>query len=341
MGAFMNKFVTTLTLLAISFVFTVAAQAGNRKIAQTGMKFLSVSTDARMSAMSNAVTSLDGSSSTALFYNPASMANAAWQSSFSFGKTKWIADIDYVFGSMAYRPGKGQYGVFGLTFVAVDYGDFLGTIRAENEQGFLDVGTFSPSAYAIGLGYAKALSSKFSVGGHARYVKQDLVGGAVDFLNSQNLAANNYEQDVFAFDFGILYKTGFKSLNFGMNVHNFSKEIQYIQESFQLPLTFEMGLSMDVMDFVDVDKNLHTLLFSLDAVHPRDFPEQIDIGMEYIFMKRFALRAGYTMPADEQGLSFGMGIKQTVAGIGFDLDYAYTSFGVFNDIHRFTMKFSL
>lgn len=337
----MNKFVTTCTLLAILLVFAVTAQAGNRKIAQTGMKFLSVSTDARMSAMSNAVTSLDGSSSAALFYNPASMANAAWQSSFSLGKTKWIADINYVYGSFAYRPGQGQYGVFGLSFVAVDYGDFLGTIRAENEQGFLDVGTFSPSAYAIGLGYAKALSSKFSVGGHARYVKQDLVGGAADFLNSQTVVAYNYEQHVFAFDFGILYKTGFKSLTFGMNVHNFSREIQYIQESFQLPLVFEMGLSINMMDFVDVDQNQHSLLISLDAVHPRDFSEQIDFGLEYVFMKTFALRAGYTTPTDEQGLSFGLGIKQTIAGIGFDLDYAYTSFGVFEDIHRFTMKFSL
>ena len=33
--------------------------------------------------------------------------------------------------------------------------------------------------------------------------------------------------DVMAFDFGILYKTGFKSLNFGMVVRNFSREVEY------------------------------------------------------------------------------------------------------------------
>ncbi len=337
----MNKFVTIIMLQAILFILAGTAQAENKKIAQTGMKFLSVSTDARMSGMSNAVTSLDGSSSMALFFNPASMANAGWKSSYALGKTKWIADINYVYGSMAYRPAQGQYGVFGITYVAVDYGDFLGTIRAGNDQGFLDVGTFSPSAYAIGLGYAKALSSKFSVGGHVRYVNQDLVGGAVSFLSDQSVKANNYEENVFAFDFGILYKTGFKSLNFGMNVHNFSREIQYIQESFQLPLIFEMGISMNMLDLLDVDQTRHSLVFSLDAVHPRDYSEQIDVGLEYVFMKTFALRTGFTTPTDEQGLSFGLGLKQNIAGFGFDLDYAYTSFGVFEDIHRFTVKFSL
>ena len=44
-----------------------------QKLAQTGMKFLNVSLDARASAFGDAYTSLETKSS-AVFYNPASMA---------------------------------------------------------------------------------------------------------------------------------------------------------------------------------------------------------------------------------------------------------------------------
>ena len=337
----MNKFLSICTSICVAIALLVSFGFGaNRKIAQTGMKFLVVSSDARLSAMSSAATSLDENGSEALFYNPSSMANAAWNMNLVVGQTQWIAGIDYTYGALAYRPDQGQYGVFGLTFMSADYGDLMGTIRAENEQGYLDVGTFSPSSYAIGIGYAKALSSKFSVGGHAKYVNQDLVGGFADFSSDESGEAENFEENVWAFDFGILYKTGYKSLNFGMSIRNFSQEIEYIQESLQLPLTFEMGLSMNVLDFADISPAQHSLLVSIDAAHPRDFEEQLDFGFEYMFNKMFALRMGYTTPTDEQGLSFGLGFNQSISNYNLKLDYSYTDFGVFENINRFTLKFS-
>lgn len=341
MGVFMNKFVKIFMLLIVLLVFATQGFSENTKRAQTGMKFLSVATDARMCALSNAVTSLINNSSTALFFNPSAMANPDWQTDFSFGQTQWFADINYVYGSVAYRPALGQYGVFGITLVSVDYGDFLGTIRSDNEQGFLETGIFNPTAYSVGFGYAKALSSKFSVGGHIRYVFQDLGGGVTEFDGDESVKAKDFQEDVVAFDFGLLYKTGFKSLNFGMNVHNFSQEVEYIQESFQLPLTFEMGVSMDVLDLTKINKNLHSLFISIDAVHPRDYYEQLDFGLEYIFLKTFALRIGYTTPTDEQGVSLGIGLKPKISNYQINMDYAYTDFGLLKDIHRFTFKFSL
>ena len=55
----------------------------------------------------------------------------------------------------------------------------------------------------------------------------------------------------------MIYKTGFKSLNLGMSIRNFSEEIKYIEEGFQLPLTFRIGASIDALDFMDVDKSTH------------------------------------------------------------------------------------
>ncbi|WP_457566408.1 PorV/PorQ family protein [Caldithrix abyssi] len=323
----------------LTILFENPIYAGNRKLAQSGFKFLSVSVDARSSALSGALTSLE-SRSTALFYNPASMSRMAYLFDFSLGQVNWIADIRYLYGAAAYRPMNGALGVFGVSFISVDYGAMRSTILANNEQGFLDIGEFSPFAYALGFGYAKSLTNKFSVGGQIKYAFQDLGGGVVGFGADESPLTEKFNVGVLAFDFGILYKTGYKSLVFGMNIRNFSQEIEYLEESFQLPLNFEMGLSMNVLDFSDIDSEKHRLLVSIDATHPRDYPEQLDMGIEYVFQKTLALRMGYTTPTDEQGMSFGVGFSPTVSGMNMVIDYAYTPFGIFNDVHRFSFNVS-
>jgi hypothetical protein len=317
-----------------------SAYGENKKLAQTGMKFLSVSVDARISSLSGANAALEGAS-TSLLYNPAGMANMSGFANVALGQVTWIADIRYLFGTTSFSFEEGRYGVFGISFVSVDYGEFKGTIRSDNEQGFLDTGTFSPTAFAVGLGYAKALSLKFSVGGQVKYVYQDLQGGILGFNTEEQPQGESFDMDVIAFDFGIIYKTGFNSLNFGMSVRNFARELKYIEESFQIPLTFKLGLSMNMIDFSSINPDVHSLILAVDASHPRDFTEQLDIGIEYIFLKSFALRFGYTFPTDEQGVSLGAGINQNFGSFGLAIDYAYTSFGIFNDIHRFTLQFEL
>lgn len=333
-----------MVFIVIICIFAVMVSTGfsqeQQKIAQTGMKFLSVSLDARASALSGAVTSLEGTS-TSLFYNPAGMANLNNLTHVAFGQVGWIADINYLYGSVAMSIGGGQYGVVGLSFLTVDYGDFKGTIRADNDRGYIDTGIFSPTAMALGIGYAKSLSQKFSVGGQIRLVFQDLQGGITSFDEEGAGISESFNMDVWAFDFGIIYKTGFKSLNFGMNLRNFSREVRYIREQFQLPLTFEIGFSMNMIDFSQIDPEIHSINLSLDAVHPRDYPEQLNLGLEYKFYNAYMLRVGYTLPTDEEGISLGAGVLQNFGDFGLAIDYAYTSFGIFNDVHRFTFQFSL
>jgi hypothetical protein len=285
---------TLVFLLFLSIIDLSIAQE-RKKLAQTGMKFLSVSLDPRSSGLGDAVTSVTHSS-TAMLYNPSTMAKMDRSVDYSFGTTKWIADINYIYGSAALNFMDGQYGVFGVSLVAVDYGEFNGTILANNDDGYIDVGTYKPTAMALGIGYAKALSEKFYVGGNVKYVRQSMGDALVGFDPLGDGIIREYKLDVLAFDFGILYHTGFKSLNFGMNIRNFSKELKYVQESFQLPLIFKIGMSMDLIDLVEIDKNMHSFLVSVDASHPRDYPEQLSFGLEYTFLKTISLRAGYTFP---------------------------------------------
>jgi hypothetical protein len=121
-----------------------------------------------------------------------------------------------------------------------------------------------------------------------------------------------------------------------MSVRNFSGEVMYEEESFQLPLTFTMGVSMDLMDLVESASDQHSLLLSVDASHPRSYPEYIDLGLEYKFMDVFFARVGYMGNRDERGITFGSGVQ--VAGI--QIDYSYTPFGIFNNSQSFTLRYS-
>lgn len=346
---------STATILLVAmgvalFPSLTQAQRTNQKLAQTGMKFLNVGLNARQAALADAFTSADGHSSS-MFYNTAGMANLGMFAEASLSQVSWIGDIKHSAATIAFAPTGGDYGVFGISFQYVDYGEIEATILANNSQGFLDIGTFKPSAYAIGLGYARSLTDKFSVGGNVKFVNQNLGNGIVEvsYIRDGSGAATGISDsakkevknslDVVAFDFGVLYRTGFKSLNIGMTVRNFAREVTYQKEGFQLPLTFKLGISFNAMDLFDFDRESQSLLLSVDAEHPRDYPEQVRIGAEYLFLNTFAFRVGYVSPADEQSVSYGLGFQHSLAGTKFALDYAYTPFGIFNDVQRFSLRF--
>lgn len=311
-----------------------------KKLAQTGFQFLSVGLDARATAMGEAVTAAENSSS-AQFYNPATMATMSREIEVSLGQTQWIADVTYYSASLAYRPANGLFGVFGVSFLSVNYGDFLGTAVSENEQGYVDTGTFSPTASAIGIGYAKALSDRFSVGGNIKYATQSFGERLAPSLSDPNISKlQEVSTGVVAFDFGTKYNTGFKSLAFGISLRNFSQEISYVDESFVLPLTFRIGFSMNALDFFQADSDRQSLLVTVDALNNRSYPEHIRMGVEYTLLNTFALRGGYSFqqPGDDiLGFSAGFGIQM----FGLGVNYSYTPFDTFSDVHRFTVNMGI
>ncbi|MCX7985105.1 MAG: PorV/PorQ family protein [Bacteroidetes bacterium] len=319
------------------------------KLAQSGFKFLSVVSDARGAAMAEALTSLEAGSSS-LFFNPAGMATLSRGLDLSVSQNQWIADIRHYTFSIAFRPGHGQYGVLGFTIQSVDYGEFYGTrVNQTMPEGFEDTGIFSLKAMALGLGYARQLTDRFSVGAHVRFVRQNLGESMVaqnvrldpnDPTGTARIADTAFTSNrlvPLVVDFGTRFHTGYKSLVFGMSIRNFSNEVKYAQEGFQAPLMFTLGISMNVLDFFDPFQFDHSLVISIDASHHRDHPEQIKVGLEYQALNIVSLRCGYMSANDESSLSYGIGV--TAAGIV--VDYAYTPFGIFNKVQRFTARFSL
>jgi hypothetical protein len=328
----------------------------SQKLAQTGFQFLSVVSDARSAAMAEAITSLQLGSS-ALFSNPAGMSRMENFIDITASINQWIADIKHYTFGMAISPFNGDYGVLGFSVQSVDYGEFYGTrVNTSVPLGYDDIGIFKLSAIAIGVGYAKQLTDRFGVGGQVRWVQQDL-GQSVIAWNirpkptdptkriADTLTVTN-KLSPYVFDFGTQFKTGFKSLVFGMSVRNFSKELKYYWdiegkryegEGFQAPLVFTLGVSMNLMDLIGEDPLSQSLNISIDASHYSDHPEQLKVGMEYKLMNMLSLRGGYANDNGGNGLSFGLGVSQ----LGFAFDYAYTPFGVFDKVQRMTARFSM
>lgn len=342
----MKSWVLILLLtLCSGFMLTSNTYAADAKLAQTGFQFLSVPIDARSAAMGEAMTTIPGYS-LSMFHNPATMALMSGLVDFSFNQNKWIADIKYTSGSMAFNPANGLYGTIGLSVLSVNYGDFLGTmVDANSEKGYVDTGVFSPTAFSFGVAYAKSLSDRFSVGGHLKYVNQDLGSSTLPVGKVTNGVADSTKDvtnkvDVWAIDFGTVYQTGFKSLAFGMTVRNFSQEVKYQTEGFQLPLTFTIGLSMNVLDFLPALSDIHKLVVSVDALHPRAYSERVNIGAEYTLMDMLALRAGYLYNYDERDLTVGFGVQKFFGTRGLALDYAYTPFGIFDNVSRMSVRFA-
>ena len=352
----MKKFTKVATLLVLMTGLVVTTGYGQdengdsdySKRAQTSMKFLSFSVDARAAALGDAMTGQEEASAVAMFYNPAGMARFEGTVSVAAGMAQWIADINYNSGAVMFRPAGGLYGVFGLTAMMVDYGELQGTIRFDNSAGYVETEMFSPKASVFGVGYARALTDRFVVGAHAKYASEDLgyfrmgIKEDVDEENAVGERADYVESDIkqstIAYDFGLIYRTGFKSLTFAMTARNFSKDVIYseAEEIQEIPLIFRIGIAMDLMDFTGMDKNMHSLLLAIDTERPRDYYEQIKVGAEYTLMNTLSLRAGYVTPSDEQGISFGVGVKM----FGFAIDYAYTSFGIFDNVNRFSVRAS-
>ena len=113
-----------------------------------------------------------------------------------------------------------------------------------------------------------------------------------------------------------------------------------------LPLLFRFGLSRELI-FSDKVK----CLIAVDAIHPNNNPEYLNIGMEWSAIDILFLRIGkshsfYELKFNdgvdrgpEQGLSFGGGVRYRIPrGPMLEVNYVLTNFGVFNDIQGYSIS---
>ena len=335
------KLVNTKLLLILIIILTVNSLAQFEKKAQVGFRFLANPVSAEVMGRGG-VGIINTNNANGIFWNPSLISLNDSNFDLALNHTKGIADINY--NAVAASARLGDFGVLGFSLLAMDYGEFYATVRASNAQGYLDMGTFSPNAIAVGTAFSQRLTDKFSYGVHIKYVRQDLgnayVAGVGDSLSNVDLEKIKYDKSTFALDVGAFYDFQFYGITFAATIQNISEELQYEQEKFPLPFNVSFGATIEPLDFFLARDPQNLFIISFESVHPRDFGEKVKIGGEYRFMDMFIARAGYMSNYDERDFTGGLGIKYNIGGVPFRLDYAFEPFGILGNVHFISVGIS-
>lgn len=300
------------------------------------MNFLQVGVSAKAAGLGNAYTALSKGVES-VFTNPAGLTEMNSEFEAFVSTTQWFADIKYLAGAIAWNAK--DYGALAVSFVVVDYGTIKGTALVPKagtgaDNYILTGNVENVGAYSFGLTYVKSISDKFSIGGTAKYVGQQL--GRLTDATGVTTDNNNSRM---AFDMGVKYFPGIESLRLGMSIRNFSTFVTYENQgnaAAPLPLTFAVGAGMNIMDVINkgIAKD-HSLLVTAEFIHPNNYTDRVNAGFEYTFMKMFSLRAGYEGNHDVLSWAGGVGVKQTIEGIEFQIDYSYSKAQYFDSVNRF------
>jgi len=313
----------------VSLLVGISVLSAGEKVGTTSFQFLKLSLDARSAAMGDAGVSTVKSSE-ALFWNPAGIRTMS-------GLDVATSYIDYfldvnMYSGCASMP-LGRSSAIGLFAIVVDYGTI--EVTDANHLGFNADWTYNPgltgdvihpTASVFGISFANSVTDRLTFGVSAKYLREDLAAA---------------KGSTVSFDGGLLYETGWHSLRFGLSIKNFGPEVTFIKESYPVPETFAVGISAYLFspdEALLIQTRSQSLLFSYDLSHPRDYDQQHHVGLEYSLGDFLFLRGGYKINFDEEGLTYGFGVKYG----NFRLDYAYDRFGdTLPAVHRLSIGYAL
>ncbi len=323
------------------------ALAAKKKVAQSGMTYLAIGTSARLAAMGDAsVASVSGVMGT--FYNPAVLAEINHAAA-AVNQVSWLVDTHLY--TVAAALSFGDYGTLAFDWINMDYGNIPGTRRVDksvNPNGYELTGNLAVQDYSFGLSYAMPVNDRFSFGIKIKYVYENLGDAAivVDEVTDPQTGEvtkirkmEDWSLRHWGMDFGTIYHTGFRGLRFGMSMRNFSTDMKYWYEAFQMPMELRMGIAVDMAQMIAPGPHNSEVTLDIDAMHPSDYTERIHIGAEWLYLKKFALRAGYQFNHDVETFSWGLGLKFGYFGVKSQLNYAYTITRYFKDVNRFSLIF--
>jgi hypothetical protein len=114
----------------------------------------------------------------------------------------------------------------------------------------------------------------------------------------------------------------------------------YETDKFPLPLLFRVGLSGEI-----IQTEKMRLSFAVDALHPNDNAEWVNIGLEYALAETFFIRSGMTTlfrEDSEEGLTFGAGVNYRIgrSATKIKINYAYAAYGRLKNVQRLSLGLS-
>lgn len=327
-----------IVLLLAAAVSMVSAQ----KVGTSSLQFLKVMPTARATAMGDAFVSL-AEGADAVFWNPAGLSTMHGHE-ISSTLTMWLFSTTQV--ALAYGMPMGDWGNIGFQFQYVDFGTIEET-RAEaidvvdpvSGERFFSPGltgrSFSPYSILVGGSYARSFTDHFSAGLAAKYVKESLWADQITSEGGHKTYA-----EVALFDFGMKYNTGYRSVQIGVSIQNFGPQVTFAAEAHPAPMAFRLGASANLIGsdaLVSIDQTNRVTL-AYDLLQPNDYEQQMQLGAEYCFSDIVALRMGYKVNYDTEGLTFGFGLHATVSDNPISFDYSYGKMSEYlNSVARLTL----
>lgn len=338
------------TFLVFLLAATVIMAQKPYRVGTTALNFLEYGYGSAGSAMGDAYVSMAEDVS-AIYWNPAGLAFMD-RSEAQLTMQPWIADINTsFFAAGIFLPGVGTIGV---SLISVGYGD-MDVTTLDFQEGTGEI--FDANDFAISLAFSRQITDWFSFGLAGKYVSSQIW---------------HMEGSALALDLGALVHTGFFSptgkrddgLKIGMSISNYGSRIQYAgadatypvdiypddngnyqyvrtqfkMNEWELPQIFRIGAS-----FSPVVTRAHRLTIAVDALHPNNNAESLNIGAQYTLsvpvFGKFYLRAGYKglfLEDSQYGFSAGGGLFYNLFGnMGLRINYSYQDLGILGGVNSY------
>ena len=332
------KPINKLLIIFMFISFTLFAQNKPYRLGTTAANFLEMGVGSAGNGMGDAYVSMAKDLSS-IYWNPAGLGYMN-HNEVQFSYQPWVAVINIAFaGGAIVLPRVGTF-AFGVT--VMDYGsiDVTNMIMQEGTGE-----TYSAQEMSACFSYGRKLAQWFSFGATGKYISSSIWHMSASAL---------------ALDLGVVVNTPFISftgnrkdgLDIGMSISNYGTKMSYdgidilnpidilpnekgnyrdvegkfTTSGWELPLIFRIGVALH-----PIVTTLHKLDIAIDALHPNNNAESINIGAQYKILipgaGTFSLRCGYkSLFLDDAtfGLTFGGGVYLNfMNNKTLQLDYAF------------------
>jgi hypothetical protein len=344
------KKVSSISIAALLLVVfaTGIVTAQTRKAGINAAAFLKVGVGARQIGMGSAVTSTNGDV-TNMFWNPAGVALRDEKAQVSFTYNSWIGGITQNAVAASYNmEGIGTLGIgvmtFGISGIPADRDVYPGNAVLQALQ--IDQATADTYDYMDMLAqvtYSTFVMNRLSLGASAKFIHEKIDDQAATAI---------------AFDLGSVYNIGIADWNIGARLSNLGSDMKFYDYPSPIPLTFSVGTSL-----VPLRIGANSVMVAVDLVKPQDGQQYYYSGLEYNYNNTIFLRGGWKFNYSYLGLagdgidegtslrqgvqtslekgSLGAGVRVPMAEYMLSLDYSYTVFSLFSDVHRITLHVSM
>jgi long-subunit fatty acid transport protein len=330
---------TAVILLLV--VLAAGAASAQTKTGTTIGQFLGIEPGARHAGMGNAGVALPGGIES-VWFNPGVIGTLD-RPAITLTHSNWFADISYNYLAGAFALGR--LGNLCASVTALNSGDIdVRTVSAPLGTGE----QYSVANTAVGLGFGRRITSRFAVGLQVNYVHERIWHTGLSATTASVGTVYRLSERGVQLGFSLANmgtRAGFSGGDLAIlydadgNVYGDNSALpgEQLTGEFPVPILFRMGLSYPHR-FSDDSQ----LLFLIDALHPNDNTESVNLGAEWTLQKIFALRAGYQtlfQQDSDLGLTLGFGVALSDSRLRFG--YAWADHEQLGSTHRMTLAIGL